>query len=127
MTAEDRRRDMSKEIEELAEIIKNNSNKWLQDKFALELNTKPFEFLAKAILDAGYTKSPIDTEKLTVISDEDFIKWCGEQDTKRCSKMRNLRDSSGYILRIIPPCEDCRAEAQLAHTKQEIKKQMEGK
>ena len=109
---------MSKEIEELAEIIKNNSNKWLQDKFALELNTKPFEFLAKAILDAGYTKSPIDTEKLTVISDAEL-----EKDIQKDYSDFRIKTEEARMADILYWTR----ENQLAHTKQEIKKQMEGK
>ena len=145
MTAEDKVRDMSKEIEELAgelDEIKPIAE-WLaieHGKTRLQWNEHikgagDFRDFLKIL---GYTKSPIDTEKLTVISKEDNLKFWDKgnqfvyqyfirQLSTDKEKAKQIADDILKLdaLGLIQSAYQKGQNDQLAHTKQEIKKQME--
>lgn len=51
------------------------------------------------------------TDKL-VMTDDEFLEWCGTHTVENCRGTRNMEDSEG-IIRIVDKCEDCRGKAQL--------------
>ena len=56
---------------------------------------------------------------LTLISDEEFLDWCGKHIVKGCGKTRKMADEHGVIIKVLR-CEDCRAQAQLDHDRNQV-------
>jgi len=56
--------------------------------------------------------------KLELLTDEEFLKWCGTHKVKGCGQWRIMK-SKGKSVREVWSCEDCRVKAQLAKIKRD--------